>query len=130
MAVLMLPALVEGHASLAGIGAMFAFLLWAAVAAVRERRRPLPPGAVGDPFAMGVIMAAPYLATGLAGHAHGQGGAVAGSSAVGVVLGLVLVVAWALLRAGSARAQGIERFGFWWCLLMMAGMVLAMAAHR
>lgn len=135
MALLMLPALAEGHASLAGIGAMFALFLWAAVAGVcGRRRRSSPPGAVGDPFAMGLLMAVPYVALGLGDHTHGAvsvaPGGSAGASVVVVVLGLAVIAGWLLLRAGSARAQRAERFGFWWCLLMMAGMLLVMSASH
>lgn len=130
MALLMIPAAAEGHASLTGIGVTFAFFLWAAVAGARARRRSSPPGAVGDPFAMGLLMAVPYVALGFAGHAHGQtSGAPGAAVLVVVVLGLAVLGGWLLLRAGSARADRAERFAFWWCLLMMAGMLLLMSVH-
>jgi hypothetical protein len=129
MALLMIPAAAEGHASLTGIGVTFAFFLWAAVAGARARRRPPPPGAVGDPFAMGLLMAVPYVALGFAGHAHGQTSGAPGAAVLVVVLGLAVLGGWLLLRAGSARADRAERFAFWWCLLMMAGMLLLMSVH-
>lgn len=129
---LMAPMLLAGHASLAGIGATFVFFAWAAVAAVRGRARSVPAsrGAVGDPFAMGLLMSVPYLARGLAGHGHGGGGAAAPT--VGwapALLALVIVAGWAVLRADSARGSRSERFGFWGCLVMMNGMIVAMSAH-
>lgn len=128
MTLLMAPAFAEGHASLTGIGVTFAFFLWAAVAAAHGRRRSSPPGAIGDPFAMGLLMAVPYVALGLTGHAHGTAGGASGSAGV-IPLGLAVVAGWLLLRRGSARVRGAERFGFWWCLLMMLGMLLVMSVH-
>lgn len=126
MVLLMVPVAAHGHTSLAGIGAMFAFFFWAALSGARARRRPLPPGAVGDPFAMGLLMAVPYLALGFAGHAHGR---AFGAPVLVVILGFAVLGGWLLLRAGSARADHVERFGFWWCLLMLAGTLLMTSAH-
>lgn len=128
MTLLMVPAFAEGHASLTGIGVTFAFFLWAAVAAACGRRRSAPAGAVGDPFAMALLMAVPYVVLGLAGHAHGAVGGASGSAGV-IPLGIAVVAGWLLLRRGSARVRGAERFGFWWCLFMMVGMLLGMSLH-
>lgn len=131
MLVLMAPAQLLGHTSLAGIGATFGFFGWAALAAVRERRRkgvgPLG-GAVGDPFAMGLMMAVPYLTLGFGGHGHGADADVGPTAPGGVaVIGLLIVAGWTALRAGAARADRVGRFGFWSCLLMMLGMLVAMS---
>ena len=127
MLALMVPAMLFGHASLASIGATFAFFAWAAVAAVWARIRggDVVRGAVGDPFAMGLMMATPYLGAGLGGHGHGAGGA---SSTPGmmVLLALLVTVGWTALRAGAARADRPARIGFWACLLMFTGMLVAM----
>ncbi|WP_341947181.1 hypothetical protein [Microbacterium sp. LWH11-1.2] len=131
MLALMAPALLLGHASLAGIGVTLAFFAWATVAAVHARRRNrVGPcgGAVGDPFAMGLMMAVPYLALGFGGHAHGTGADVGSTGTVAVaVIGLFIVAGWTALRAGAARADRAGRFGFWSCLLMMLGMLAAMS---
>lgn len=128
MLALMTPALLLGHASLAGIGATFAFFVWAIVAAARTRRRDRGGrlgGVVGDPLAMGLMMAVPYIAVGFGGHAHG-GGETA-SSGPGAILSLLIVTGWAALRASGARADRAGRLGFWSCLLMMVGMLAAMS---
>lgn len=128
MAALMLPAFWEGHASLSAIGATFAFFLWATVAAVRGRRRvgSARGGAIGDPFAMGLLMAVPYVGLG-AGHDHGAAGIAAtglGAPWVAVLCGsLSVIVGWAVLRGGSATGAFAERVGFWSCLLMMVAML-------
>ncbi|MFS0894544.1 hypothetical protein [Microbacterium sp. 179-I 3D3 NHS] len=126
MLALMVPAMLLGHASLAGIAATFAFFAWAAVAARWGRGRVLATGAVGDPFAMGLLMAAPYLALGLGGHAHG---AVSGSNGpcATMLLALSVVVGWTALRARAARADFAGRLAFWSCLLMMLGMLAVMS---
>jgi hypothetical protein len=128
MAALMVPAVAEGHASLSGIGVTFAFFAWAAVSGARGRRRAPAPGAVGDPFAMGLLMSAPYVALVFAGHGHGAHTATTGSDGA-LVLGVAVVGGWVLLRRRSARAPRAERFGFAWCLLMLVAMLLAMNVH-
>lgn len=40
---------------------------------------------------------------------------------------MTVVVGWTALRAGAARADRVGRFGFWSCLLMMIGMLVAMS---
>ncbi len=129
MVLLMVPVAAQGHTSLAGIGAMFAFFFWAALSGARARRRRLPPGAVGDPFAMGLLMAVPYLALGFAGHTHGQTSGTPGAPALVVILGLAVLGGWLILRAGSSRASLTERVGFWWCLLMLVGMLVMLSTH-
>lgn len=123
----MVPAMLAGHASLAGIGATFAFFVWAAVAAVRARGRGRDlGGAVGDPFAMGLLMAVPYLAVGIGGHGHG-GGETASSGPVSMlIIGVLIVGGWVALRAGGVRADRGGRVGFWSCLVMLLGMLVAM----
>ncbi|MDQ0727841.1 hypothetical protein [Microbacterium sp. W4I20] len=128
MLALMVPVLFAGHASLAGIGATFAYFAWAAVAAGWARRRggDVVRGAVGDPFAMGLLMAVPYLALAFGGHAHG-GGETAQSGPVSmVIIGVLIVGGWVALRAGGARADRGGRVGFWSCLVMLLGMLVAM----
>lgn len=125
----MAPAMVVGHASLAGIGATFAFFAWAAVAARwgRGSGRVLADGAVGDPFAMGLLMAAPFLTVGMGGHGgHGAGAATVVPDA-GLIIGALVLIGWTLLRARSLRAAWQERVGFWTCLLMMVAMLVAMS---
>lgn len=127
MALLMWPAVSDGHASIGAIAAMFAFFGWAAVAAVLRRRgaaygHVAPAGSVADPFAMAILMAVPYLPLFVAGHGHGHGSAAGGSPAAAVVLSASAVVVWAAarLRGGRRRAD----LGFWSCLPMMAAMLL------
>lgn len=134
MLTLMVPAVWFGHASLAGIGVMFACFGWAATAAVIRRLRiardPEARGArgsVGDPFAMALLMAAPYLAMGIGGHAHGGGAASAAPSTPAMlVLGVLVVGGWAVSRGGGRRGARAERTAFWVCLVMMVGMLIAM----
>lgn len=128
MGALMVPAFAEGHASLAGIGVTLAFFGWAAVAGARGRVRAAAPGAVGDPFAMGLLMAVPYLALVFAGHGHGSHTAATGGGGA-MLLGVAVVGGWVLLRRRSARVPGAERFGFVWCFLMLLAMLLAMNLH-
>ena len=131
MLALMAPAMIEGHASLAGIGMTFAFFLWAAVAAgwARSSGREPAAGSIGDPLAMGLLMAAPFLAIGLGGHGHGGGATASIGPGATPIIGLLIVGGWTALRAGGARADRLGRFGFWSCLLMMIGMLVGLSIH-
>ncbi|MBS0024032.1 hypothetical protein [Microbacterium paraoxydans] len=133
MLVLMVPALAEGHDSLAAVGAMFALLAWAAVAAgwrrVRGDGSPIVPGAVEDPFAMGLMMATPYLWPVGGGHGHGAG--VASNPPVVMVLVSVLVIlGWVALRVRAARVGVLAAsLGLWSCLLMLIGSLIVMGVQ-
>lgn len=138
MASLMVTVLAFGHASLAGIGAMFACFFWAAAAAVRLRARPLADPQIGanarasivDPFAMALLMAAPYVMIGTGGHTHhGGGGGSTWSMAptATLILSALIVGGWVRLRAGVARGVLVERIDFWAGAVMMTGMLVAMS---
>lgn len=120
MLLLMLLAVLEGHGSLTAVGVTFAFFGWAAVAAAwaRHRGRPGARGSVGDPFAMGLLMAAPFVGAGVGGHGHTGTIASPGSGLV-VVFGVGVVVGWVVLRGGAD-------VGFWVCLSTMTGMLVMM----
>jgi len=128
MLLLMLPAQTFGHASLPAIGAMFAFFVWAAVAAALAGRRArsglaVHAGSVGDPFAMALLMAVPYAPFLVGGHGHGGGTDV--SPAVPSIVSACLVVAgWIVLRRATLRVSALDA-GFWICLAMMLWMVVA-----
>ncbi|WP_431805667.1 hypothetical protein [Microbacterium paraoxydans] len=131
MLVLMVPAVAEGHDSLAAVGAMFAFLAWAAVAAGRRRARGSArargTGAVEDPFAMGLMMATPYLWP--VGGAHGHGAGITGDPSVAMlVVSVLIILGWVALRVSAARAGGFAAsLGFWSCLLMLLGSLVVMS---
>lgn len=133
MAALMLPAIIEGHDSLAGIGATFAFFVWATAAAVRRRVRLVedPRARVGragvvDPFAMALLMAVPYVVMGLGGHAHGGSSGGGSASSAVIPLSVLIIVGWAMARADGLRGPIADRVFYVVCLAMMVGMLVPM----
>lgn len=122
MLVLMVPSMMPDMPMLTGVGTLFAFFVWAAIAAIRERwHHSRNLAAIVDPLVMGLLMAAPYVAPGFSGHAHS---AASGAPLVATALAILIATGWALTRASRAerRARAGDtgaQLGFWVCLTMI-----------
>ena len=127
---LMLPAWVEGHASIPAMGSMFALFAWAAVAGActgRERYTPAGEGRphVIDPFSMALLMALPYVPFLMNGHGHHSSASTSGSfgsTGITAVLGTLLIVCWLCSRIRRGRRWAADP-SFWMCFASMVTMM-------